>query len=111
MSKVFYDHLILLEEVIAELDRYKLDPVERTELINLADQHLHHHVLNIILTHLPKDLHPEFLNRLQSAPHDQALMAFLKQEIKTDIESAIKVQAKKIKAEILIEITKAKLKR
>ena len=45
---------------------------------------------------------------LASQTADPELLAFLKKEIRSDIESEIKIQAKKIKAEILAEITKSK---
>ena len=111
MSKVFYDHLILIPEVLSELDKYVSDPEEKTELIDLINQSLHHHTLDIILTHLSQDKHEQFLTRLKATPHDPSLLAFLKKEIKSDIESTIKVQAQLIKKEILAEIKKAKLKK
>lgn len=111
MTKTFYDHLTVIEEVLSELNNYSIDPLEKAELIDLIDQNLHNHTLDIILTHLPEDKHETFLHSFKTAPHDPALLAFLKQEIKTDIESAIKVQARKIKQEILAEIKKAKIKK
>jgi hypothetical protein len=109
MSKIFYDHLVIREEIDCELNNYKLDKEEREELIEIIDQTLHHHVLNVILNHLPKDKHPEFIKKLHAGPGDDQLMEYLKSEIGPYIEEEIKVQSRKVKAEILSEIHKAKI--
>ena len=106
--KHFYDHLILIEEVIGQIDLHDLTAEERDELVQLVDQTLHHHALDTILTHLPKDKHEHFLSRYHHDPADHQLLNWLKSEIKADIEAAIKVQAAKIKKEILAEIKKAR---
>lgn len=111
MSKVFYDHLIVLEDIVFELKKYNLDPLDLEDLVNLADQSLHHHTLNVILTHLPASKHETFMSQFKSAPHDQALLDFLRREIKIDVESAIRTQAQRIKSDILAEIAKAKFKK
>ena len=108
MSKVFYDHLIVLQEVITVIDAHSVDPQEREELIDLADQTLHHHTLNVILNHLPKEHHQSFLSRFYEKPHDETLMQFLKENIVADIEKEIKIQADRVKKEILAEIKKAR---
>jgi hypothetical protein len=107
MSKVFYDYLVIKEEVDCELNNYRLDKEEKDELIDIIDQLLHHHVLNVILNHLPKDKHPEFVSRLQTSPGDDQLMEFLKQHIGPYIEEEIKKQSRKVKQEIIAEIKKS----
>ena len=104
----FYDHLVVLEEITSELDVYGLPDDERAEILGLVHHTTHQHLLNVILNHLPREHHENFLTRFQSAPADPELLAFLKKEIRSDIESEIKIQAKKIKAEILAEITKSR---
>ncbi|MEK7155090.1 MAG: hypothetical protein AAB697_03105 [Patescibacteria group bacterium] len=108
MAKTFLDHLIVLEEITSELDVYDLPSDERAEILGLISHTTHQHILNVILNHLPKAHHENFLTKFQAAPHDPQLLAFLKKEIKADIESEIKIQAKKIKAEILSEIKKSR---
>ncbi len=103
----FYDHLIVLEEVTSELDAYDLPSDEREEILGLINHTTHQHILNVILNHLPQEHHGNFLTNFQSSPADPELLAFLKKEIKADIESEIRIQAKKIKAEILSEIKKS----
>lgn len=102
MSKIFYDHLVLREEVTIELDKYNLAREEREELIQLVDETLHHQVLNTILTHLPKEKHREFLEKFHQAPHDEKLLDYIK-----NFEEEIIKTAKKIKSELLSEIKKS----
>lgn len=107
MDKTFLDHLIVIEEVTSELDAYDFPADERDEILGLIHHTTHQHILNVILNHLPKAHHESFLTKYQAAPHDPELLVFLKKEIKADIESEIRLQAKKIKAEILAEIKKS----
>lgn len=110
MKKVFYDHLVLIEEIVMELDTHNIDPDDREELIRLADENLHHQVLDLILRELPKAKHELFLNHFQEAPDDEKLLAYLKREINEEIEERIKVEAARVKKEILAEIKRAKKK-
>lgn len=106
MSKIFYDHLIGLEEISLKLKGYNLQKEEYDELIGIAGETLHHHVLNIILTHLPKEKHEIFLETFYLAPHDPKLMDFLKNEGLIEIEEKISTGIKKIRTEILNEIAR-----
>ncbi|MCL4397733.1 hypothetical protein M1403_01755 [Patescibacteria group bacterium] len=106
MKKIFYDHLTETREITAEIDRYKIDVIEREELIRLVDENMYHRILDVILINLRPEKHEEFLTKFHRAPHDPNLMEYLKAEI-TDIEKLITVEAKKVRAEILAEIRKA----
>ena len=110
MTKIFYDHLTVIEEVTSAFDKYSVPAEEREELEKLIDQTVHHEVLNTILTNLPKEKHEEFLTKFHAAPHDKELLEYLKKEIKIDIEKEISLQAKRIKKELLEEIKRAKKK-
>lgn len=104
MSKIFYDHLVDVEEITRGLKKYVLQKEEYDELLQIADETLHHHVLNVILTHLPKEKHEIFLENFYAAPHDPKLLDFLKNEGLVEIESKIQSEVKKVKEEILAEI-------
>ncbi len=108
MVKVFYDHLIVHEEIIAELDRFTIAVDEREELVSLIDQTLHTQIINVILTHLPKKKHKEFLTRFHQFPDDEKLLDYLRVETGIDIERAIRDQAVGAKKELLAEINRAK---
>ncbi len=107
MSKIFYDHLVIREEIDFELNRFQIDPEEQEELISLIDQTLHHHILNVILNHLPKEKHTEFISRLHAKPDDDTLIDYLKTHAHPEIEAEIKKQAAKIKKEILADLKKS----
>lgn len=110
MSKVFYDHLVIREEVDCELNNYQLDKEEKDELIDIIDRTLHHHILNVILSHLPRNKHPEFISKLHADPGSEGIMEYLKTQIGPYIEEEIKKQSRKVKQEILSEIRKNKIK-
>ena len=107
---IFYDHLVLIEEVTSELDLFDIDPEEKTEIIDLIDQTLHHHTLNVILDHLPKEHHQEFMAGFHAAPHNKELLSFLKAHTTVDIEAEIKKIATKVKKDILSDIKKSRRK-
>ncbi len=106
MSKIFYDHLIFFEEITAELDNYQISVEERREISSLADETMHHRILNVILKNLPKEKHEAFVRRLHQAPHDRNLLEDLKKDA-ADIEKKITAEAKKVRKEIIAEIKKA----
>lgn len=108
MSKLFFDHLILVDEIASKLDEYNLDPEEHAELLSLIDQTLHHHTLNVIFNLLPAEKHPEFVSLYKDGPADKKLLEYLKKEIKEDVEAEIRKQAERVKKDILLEIHKAK---
>lgn len=103
----FYHHLVHTDDVIAEINLYDISVDEREDLTSLVRQIFHNHTFNLILSHLPKNKHREFLSKFESLPHDLVLLEFIKKEIKIDIEEAIKNQSEKIKKELLAEIKKS----
>lgn len=107
MTKVFYDHLVNIEEIWRELENYEIETEEREEIRIIIDETFHHQTLDIILTRLPLEHHQTFLDRFYRSPHDQDLLVLLKELIEEDIEEEIKKQAQKIKTEILADIKKS----
>jgi hypothetical protein len=103
-NKIFYDHLILFEEISSELEPYSENIQDLAELMELVDRHLHHHTLNVIFTHLPACHHEEFISLLSLNPQDEKLLDYLKERISVDIEKEITLKAEQIKKEILSEI-------
>ena len=110
MSKLFYDHLIVLEEVENAFRQEDLDPEEREELHQLIDELIHHRVLGCILDHLPRSHHEEFLDKFHQAPYDEDLILYLQEKTPedVDIEAKIKEEVTKLKKELLTEIKKKK---
>lgn len=109
MNRKFFDHLIIREEIVAELNLHNLAPLERDEILDIIDQTFHHHILDLILTHLPREHHEEFLVQYYSAPHNPELLDYLKSHV-SDVEDKIINQASQITSEILSDIRKSKPK-
>ena len=106
MAKIFYDHLVVLEEVTTILKTYQLSNDEHEEIVELMNKTIHHEVLSVILKKLPAEKHKDFLKMFHVAPHDVKLLDFLKNEIE-NIEEEIKTVAEKVKKEFLVEIKRA----
>jgi len=104
MSKVYYDYLIVLDDV----DKYIKDVAEtegeRHELWQIVDEIVHHKVLECVLDNLPKEYHEEFLNKFEEAPHDLSLMDYLKEKISDNIEELIKQEIGGLATELLEEL-------
>lgn len=102
----YYDNLILIDEITSELEESE----DREELISIIHETFHHHILDLVLTHLPRHHHEEFLSLYQQSPHNEALLDFINQRIDRDIKVEIQSLAKKLKNEILTDIRKSKPK-
>lgn len=110
MAKIFYDHLTRYEEFVAELDRYEMAVEEREEIVQLADETIHLRVLDVILTHLPKEKHREFLEKFHGTPHDEKLLEYLSVTAGVDMGTKIKEAAEITKKELLAEVARSKKK-
>ncbi|MBI4130245.1 hypothetical protein HY468_02940 [Candidatus Roizmanbacteria bacterium] len=108
MAKLFYDHLIVIEEITAVLDAHEMTKEEREQLLATIDETLYHHVLDVILTHLPREHHETFLEKLSEYPHHPKLLEFIKEKTIVDIEKEIIKTADKIKKKILKDIEELK---
>lgn len=104
MSKIFYDHLIVLEDVESEIKKIAQTPEEREELWNIVDETIHHRVLGCILDQLPRHYHEEFLDKFHKAPYDEGLMEYLKVKVGKNIEEVISQEIGTLAYEILSEI-------
>ena len=104
MSKLFYDHLIILTEVEVEIKSIAETPEEKEELWQIVDEIIHHRVLELFLDKLPGEHHDEFLEKFHEAPYDEALIIFLNHRIEGNIEEIIKEEVGNLANEILREI-------
>jgi len=101
MSKLFYDHLIVIEEINDSLVALELPEEDHNQTLSIIDQTIHNHVLDIILTHLPKQHHETFLKLFVKAPHDKTILKFLNEKSKVIIEEEITKAIESLKAELL----------
>lgn len=104
MSKIFFDRLIIFEEVEVEIKKVSKSSEEKKELWELIDGIINHKLFGSILEKLPVQYHGEFLEKFEQAPHDEGLFHFLTQKIGEDIEEFLKSEIGKLKEEILKEI-------
>lgn len=109
MNKLFYDHLIVIEEITAVLSEHKLKPAEKAKLLALMDATLQHEILDVILTYLPREKHEEFLTKFRAAPHDTKLLQYLNDTAAVNIELAILDRANKIKRKFRASVTRHSL--
>lgn len=108
MSKIFYDHLIILEEVESEIKKVSETKEERDELWELVDQMVHHKVFDTILGKLPKTHHEEFLDKFHKAPHDEGIFDYLKEKIGENIEEIIENEIGLLAFDLLKDLRKKK---
>lgn len=107
MTKIFYDHLIKIEEVCDELNNCEINIEERQELVTLIDETIDNKMLDAILDMLPEEFHETFLQQYHQSPYDEKLLSFLKEKV-AGVEEKIQEKAKEIKKELLAEIKKSK---
>lgn len=101
MSSIFYDHLIIIEEVVIVFDRYNISKKDQKKLISLMDQTLHTNILEVILTHLPKKQHEDFLNMFIQNPNDPRLFDIIKKQGNKNIVKKILNRANKVKKDMI----------
>ena len=108
MSKIFYDHLIILEEVDYIIRGVVETSEEKEELWRLVDETINYRVLVCILDRLPQKHHKEFLEKFHSAPHDESHIIYINEKIGGGIEKIIQEEIKIFSGEILKEFNKGK---
>lgn len=110
MSKqYFYSHLIEIESIIIELDKFDLSMEQKVHLSNLIDSSLHHIVLDAVLSELTPTDKKVFLNHLKEDDHSK-IWQFLDGKV-DKIEDKIKKVAEDLKVELHQDLKKAKDKK
>ena len=105
MSKLFYDHLVSLEEVEIEIKKTASSKEEKEELWEVVDGIVRDKVLDKVLAELPREHHDEFLELFYKAPHDEeVIFGFLNAKTGKNLEGKLKEDLKDIETEILKEL-------
>lgn len=104
MTKIFYDHLIILTDLEIKISGLGLEPEEREELGQLVEETVHYRILTRILDSLPQENHEEFLDFFHQAPYEENLLDYLKEKIE-DIEEIIKKEIKDLEQSLLEEFS------
>lgn len=71
MKQQFYTHLISLESIHMAFDDLELHPEHREELLIILESHIHHVVLDLILSKLPEEERKQFMAHLATENHDE----------------------------------------
>jgi hypothetical protein len=101
MKKTFYDHLIVIEDIVFVMNDYDIPKEHQKEMISVIDTTLSTAILDEILTHLPKEHHPHFLKTYAAKPHDAKLLEFLKTHAHEGIEIIIFNKGESVKKDIV----------
>lgn len=109
MGKHFYSHIIETSTLTLELGDMDLSKEERRHLLDLAENNIHHAILDAILSELSEENKKIFLSHLTSEAHDK-IWEHLRQKIE-NIEEKIKTAAESIKKELHRDIKEAKNRR
>ncbi len=104
MSKLYYDHLIVLTDLESEINEVDLSFEEREELWHIVDEIIHQRILEMLLDELDEKHHEEFLEKHHETPYDEVVIVYLNDKIDEDVEELIKKEADNLQEEILQEI-------
>lgn len=104
MSKLFFDQLVILDDVDGEIKKIAKSKEEKEELWQLVDEMVHHRVLGCVLDALPRRHHEEFLEKFHQAPHDESLMDYLREKVGNNIDELIRQEIGDLAFELLEEI-------
>ena len=106
MKKHFYSHLIEVDSFATTLGELDLSETQRSELVSLAEENMHHTVLDLILSELSEKDKQTFLAHLAEEKHD-AIWHLLKQKV-ADIETKIQKTADDLKKKLHDDIKSIK---
>jgi len=105
MSKLFFDHLLVLDEVEVEIKRSASSREEREELWGLVDDIVNPKVFETILNKLPREHHEEFVEIFHKCPYDEeVIFGYLKAKTGQNLEEELRKELEGIGADILKEL-------
>jgi len=105
MSKLFFDHLVVLDEVEVEIKKSAKTKEEQEEMWGLVDEIITHKALDVILGRLHRDHHEEFLGIFHKCPYDETLiLGYLKGKVGENIEDILRQELGNITYDLLKEI-------
>ncbi len=104
MSKLFYDHLILIDEIIVEIETLRIDVQTKQKVKKTVDELVNYKVMTRILDLLPKNHHEEFLKEFHRSPADIRHLQFIQNRVETDVAKELVKLGEEIKKEIRKEL-------
>ena len=106
MPKYFYSHIVETTEISIAIGGMDMPNDDRVKLISLAQENLHHTILDKVLSKLSKEDKKAFLSHVHSEKHGHA-WDFLKGRIE-DLEDLVIKAAQELKKEMHKDIEDAK---
>jgi hypothetical protein len=106
VGKYFYSHIIETTEISLEIGELDIPKEDRAKLIALAEENLHHSLLDLVLTHLSEEDKKTFLSHLVTNDHKSA-WDFIVSRVE-NAEQKIIDTALKIKIDLKKDIQKVK---
>lgn len=107
-GKHFYSHLVETSVISLELGDLDLSKDERIHLVQLAEDNIHHAILDAILSEFSEEDKKIFLHHLSEDDHDK-VWEHLNKKVE-NIEDKIRSAAESIKKELHRDIKEAKNK-
>lgn len=101
MSRLFFDHLVVLTKVDLHIKHSAENEEERTELWKIVDEIVQREVLDSILGILDKEHHEDFVAKFLERPHDRQLIEYLNAKTNGEAIKVIKKRVKDLGSEIL----------
>jgi hypothetical protein len=106
MIKHFYSFIVETDSLFLEIDSLTISENEKKHLKSLAESHIHHGVLDGILSELTHDGKKEFLKHLNTRDHEK-IWKFLNNNI-VKAEEKIQKITNSIKSELLRDLKEEK---
>ena len=106
MLKHFYSFVVDTETIHVEIDSLEISDNEKAHLKELAESHIHHNVLDTVLSELSDEDKKTFLHHIESK-HQENIWSFLYSKIE-DVEDKVKEAANIIKRDLLKDLREAK---
>ena len=102
-TKMFYQDLLNLSDLLEQFDQLRLSSVERDELLDIVRHTVHLEVVNHVLARLPEEEHEAFLVHLEEKPHDNGIWVYLKRSIH-ELESDLADLVHRVKQDFISEL-------
>lgn len=106
MVKHFYSFIIETESLFLEIDSLEISTEEKQHLKSLAESHVHHSIIDTILSELVPNDKKLFLEHLNSKNHDR-IWSFLHEKME-GAEEKIKDAVHTVKKELHKDLKEAK---
>lgn len=102
MKNRFYKHIVEIHSLRVALDSLNLTPEENEHLIEIAEENMHHVILEAILSELSEDDKRLFLSHVSQDKHDE-VWELLTKKI-DNIEKKIQQAADDVKSKLHADI-------